>query len=413
MRGLLLLAAWLLTPGAWAGEPGSNYGDTPEELRPYGRWDADPYKHFFSTAPMYRGPGREEPEPAGLKEVRLGLFTPLEGDSDDAIAGRDSRDGIQLALEEANAAGGYKGLPFRLAERNDQLLWGAAAKAVVDLAYDEKVWAVLGSIDSNSTHVAIRMALKIHLPFLNVGANSADVTETNIPWVIRSTPDDRQTAIVLAQEILGRRGLSRVAVLRLAERYGRTGILKFREAAPRLRKPLPIEIQFAAGTTDFSDQLARIAAAKAEAVLIWAKAKEAALIVRQLRARGMEQPVFGTDRMATPAFLAAAGPAAEDATMTYWMDMERPDPAWQGFRKRFRARYGREPEAFAAFGYDSARILVAAVRKAGLNRVRIRDELFALRRYQGVSGAMRFDVTSNNISRPKLLRVQGGRFVFH
>lgn len=411
---LLLLAAPFCGAGEYGEKPAAEeaYGRTPQRLRPYGKWDAQPYRRFFTASPEYRGPGREEPEPAGLKAVKLGLFTPVEGPGDDAEAGRATADGIRLALEEAGAAGGYKGLPFELIVKNDQLLWGASSKVTVDLAYKDKVWAVLGSIDSNSTHVAIRMALKIHLPFVNVGSNSPDLTETNIPWIIRTNPDDRQTGYVLARHIFEERGFSRVAVLRSADRYGRTGVGKFRDAAVRLGRPLPLEILLDPAEKDFASQLDRVAASSVQAVVLWTKARQGGRLVRALRARGLQVPVFGPDRLAGPAFLEEAGPAAEGATITSWLDLQSAAPAWTGFQARFRRRYGRDPDAFAAYGYDSANLLAGAIRRAGLNRVRIMDELWKQKSYSGVSGDMSFDKTGNNVSPPVLARVQGGRLVF-
>ncbi|MBI4676590.1 MAG: ABC transporter substrate-binding protein [Elusimicrobia bacterium] len=408
--GLLLAAA--PCPRAHDDEEPA-YGRTPKEARPYGKWDVKPYQLFFTTQPVYRGPGREEPEPEGLKSVKLGLFTPVEGPSDDAEAGRNTAYGINLALEEANAAGGYKGLPFELVVKNDLLLWGTSSKVTVELAYRDKVWAVLGSIDSNSTHVAIRMALKIHIPFVNVGANSPDLTETNIPWLIRCNPDDRQTGYVLARHVFKEKGFSRVAALRSADRYGRTGIGEFRDAARRLGRPLALEILLDPGERDFTAQLDRVEASDVQAVVVWTKARQAGRLVRQLRGRGIKLPVFGADRLVTPAFLEEAGEAAEGVTATYWLDLERKDFAWTSFQKRFRKRFGKDPDEFAAYGYDAANLVLLAIRRGGLNRFRIREVLYAVPSYAGVSGTMVFDPTLNNVTPPVLTRVKGGRFVFH
>jgi len=414
-RSLLVLALLLAYagPGNAYEDAEPAYGRTPTEMKPYGKWDSPPYRILFTTAPQYRGSGREDPEPEGLKTVRIGLFAPLEGTTDDAEAGRAMRDGISLALEETNAAGGYKGIPFELVVKNDQFLWGTASKVNVDLAYRDKVWAVIGSMDSDSTHIAIRTALKTHLPFINVGANSPDITETNIPWVIRCNPDDRQTSYLLVRHIFDEKKLSRVAVLRSADRYGRTGIIEFRDAARRLGHPLPLEILFKLDAEDFSSQLERIQASDAQVVVLWAKARSAGRILKQLRARGMKQPVFATDRIVTPAFLAAAGEAAEGVTATYWMNPESAGPRWTGFQERFRARFDREADAFSAYAFDAARLLLEAIGRAGLNRVRIRDELFAFRSYSGVSGSMTFDKTQNNVASPVLAHVEHGHFVFH
>ena len=101
-----------------------NYGNTPDELFPFANFQ-EPYKRHFVYPPQpYRGPNRDKPEPVGLKEVRIGFLGPLEG-SPIVDYGIQMVNGMQLAIEEANAAGGYKGIPFKAMLHNDVGLWGA------------------------------------------------------------------------------------------------------------------------------------------------------------------------------------------------------------------------------------------------------------------------------------------------
>lgn len=395
-------------PGG-AGDAVRPYGDTPEELLPY-RSAVQPYRRLYVTPPAFRGPGRDKPAPEGLQAVRIGLVAPLQG-TEDSELGRNLQRGVGMAFEEANAAGGYQGLPFELVSKNDQALWGASSNTLVELAWVDKVWALIGSIDSNSTHVALRAALKAEVLIVNVGSTDPTMTETGIPWIVRVTPDDRQTSYRIAQWLFAEQRFSRVAVLRSSDRYGRFGVLEFRDAAKRLQRPLPMEILIRPGSTDISAQLERIAAAKPEAIVVWAKAEDAGRFVREIRARGLSQPIVGTDRLASREFFAAARDAAEGVVATLWMNTEAPDQPWRGFRERYRARYDAEPDAFAAYGYDAATLVIEAVRRQGLNRARIRDAMMGIRSYQGVAGPMRFDTTSNNVARPFLARAQGGRFV--
>ena len=392
-------------------EPAAPYAKTPAGLVPFAR-SPEPYRRFFVDPLAFRGPGREEPEPEKLSSVRIGLLAPLEDGTPDAEAGRSLQDGVQMAFQEANATGGYGGLPFELIPRNDQALWGSSGNTLVELAYEHRVWAVIGSIDSNSTHVAIRVALKAEIPVVTVGSTDPTLTETGIPWVIRCTPDDRQTGYRLARLLFQEEGFSRVAVLRSSDRYGRFGVKEFRDAARRLTHPLPMEILLPPDLEDFGPQLDRLALAGVDAVVLWTRARQAGAIVRQMRERGLDQPVFGTDRLVSAVFLELAGGAAEGVTATYWMDPDREDTRWLGFRRRFAERFGGEPDAFAAYGYDAATLLVGAVRQAGLNRARIRDVLGELRSFVGVTGTLVLDMTSNNISPIFLAKVEGGRFVF-
>jgi ABC-type branched-subunit amino acid transport system substrate-binding protein len=386
-----------------------SYAGTPESLTPF-RESEEPYRYFFRTPPQHRGPGREKPEPLELQTVRIGLLAPLEGTNYDH-AGQALQRGVKLAFHEANQDGGYQGRPFELISRNDQALWGSSANTLVELAYAEKVWAIIGSIDSNSTHVALRAALKAEVSIVNVGSSDPTITETGIPWIIRCTPDDRQTSYRLARLLFEEMGLSRVAVLRSNNRYGRFGVREFRDAARRLHRPLPLEIQFPPGREGLDHRLDRLEAADVDAVVLWGEARQMGFIARRLRERGMDQPIAGTDQLVSQEFLELAGEAAEGVVATLWMPLESQDEAWLEFRKHFRERFDTDPDAFSTYGYDAGNLVVDAVRQAGLNRVRIRDALTDIRAHEGVAGTFQFDATSNNIAQPVLAVVRGGHFV--
>ena len=103
---------------------------------------------------------------------------------------------------------------------------------------------------------------------------------------------------------------------------------------------------------------------------------------------------------------------AEGTTITCLFDPARKDLLWVSFIARFKERWGREPDAYAAYAYDGAQIMVNAVNRAGPNRWRIRDQVCDLDFYQGVTGWMQFDGTGSNIAPVRLVRYEHGRRVF-
>lgn len=218
------------------------YGNTPEELRPFGRFVQRPYKQFFVDPLEFTGPGRDKPEPE-VAAVKLGLLAPLER-SHEAYIGRRLLMGTELAIDQANAEGGYKGLPFELIVRNDTGLWGASANEVARFSYQDSVWAVVGTVDGANTHIAIRVALKTELPMMNVADTDPTLVETKIPWIFRNIADDRQMAYTIAYHVYKERGFKRVAILRANNRYGRFGVGEFRAGSVRLRRPSPMEINY-------------------------------------------------------------------------------------------------------------------------------------------------------------------------
>jgi branched-chain amino acid transport system substrate-binding protein len=390
----------------------ANYGNIPDDLVAYDRY-MKAYKYHFLKPTEFNGPGREIPEPKGLKEVRIGFLGPLEG-SLIVDLGKQMLQGAQLALEEANKKGGYKGIPFKLMIHNDAGLWGAAANEIVKMD-DEKVWAWLGSIDDIVSHVAIRATLKLEIPNVNTGDPDPTFTETNIPWVIRTIPDDRQASYVMVNQIIKLDGHKRIAVIRANNRYGRVGTLHFNRTATRMGSPIIIEERFLDGETDFSKQLGRIKKTSPDAIAIWGNVKESVLILQQIRAMGLNQPVYASDRIVNDTFLRLAGPLSEGIFTTCQYNPGSTDPKLKAFQDNYVKRFGMQPDVFAAHAYDGMNVLIEAVKKAGLNRALIRDVLTDLKTFQGydgVTGKILFDKTWNNVRPIYVAHVKNGKFEF-
>ena len=406
----LFLGLWVFPVSGQKKE--ENYANTPKDMVPYGRFHKA-YIYFFDTPQLFTGAGREKPEPKGLKEVRIGFLGPLDSTSL-VPQGKQMLNGCILAIEEANKEGGYKGIPFELMVHNDYGLWGAAANKVVQM-YDEHVWAFLGSIDDINTHVALRATLKLEIPMVNSGDPDPTLCETRIPWMIHVISDDRQSCYALAEYIYKIKKLKRVAVIRVDNRYGRVGIKEFREAARRVDHPLVLEIRYREGDTDFSEQIQRAQDVSADAILLWGNAEETAMLVNQIRAKGIDLPIFASDRAVSPVFLKMAGNNAEGIVTTCQYNPTADNPKLKTFQKNYRERFGMDPDVFAAHAYDGMNIIIAAIRKAGLNRYKIRDVLTDLKTfqgYEGVTGKITFDGAWNDIGPIWMTQVRNGKYVF-
>ena len=388
------------------------YGNIPKDYVAYDKYQKA-YKYHFLEPLGFYGAGREEPPPAGLKEVRIGFLGPLDG-SIIVPYGKQMLNGATLALEEANKKGGYRGLPFKMMVHNDVGLWGAAANEIVKMD-DEGVWAWLGSIDDIVSHVAIRVTLKLEIPMVCTGDPDPTFTETNIPWVVRVIPDDRQSCYALANYIFKLNSKSRVAVIRVNNRYGRVGTVHFNKTATRLGHPIVIEERFKDGETVFTEQIERVKKSRPDAIVIWGNPKESALVLQQVRAAGLNQPVYCSDRIVNPEFLQLAGKLAEGVMTTCQYDPGSDSPKLAEFVAAYKKRFGMDPDVFAVHAYDGMNLIIESVHKAGLNRVLIRDVLTDLKTfqgYEGASGKIIFDATWNNIRPIYWAKINNGEFVF-
>ena len=403
------------------------YAGEPADMKPYAKFAA-PYDLNYTRPNIYVGAARDIPEPKDLNEVRIGFFGPIEHNSE-SVLGLRMLHGAQLAVEEANARGGYGGKPFKLMLHNDYnnwqatavygevrptepAIWGSASDEAVKMAYDEQVWAIFGSINSESTHIALRVALRAELPVVSSANTDPTVPETAIPWYFGTMQDDRQQYLTLARHIYTELGLKRVAVLRSSSRYGRFGLGKFLDASRRLGHPVVMEQIFQPGDTDYARQLRVIRSSRPDAVLLVADEPEAATILKQMRAEGMKQRVFGEFRTLGDTLVAQAGDAAEGFEAVYPYDPTRTDPRWIDFNKRFEARFKEKPEQFASMAYDTMSLLLDSICKAGLNRARIHDALADTEEYDGVTGHMVFDPNQKNTAPLYLGTVHNGAIAY-
>jgi ABC-type branched-subunit amino acid transport system substrate-binding protein len=403
------------------------YAGEPADMSPYAKFAA-PYDRNYTHPNIYVGAARDLPAPEDLTEVRIGFLGPIENNSESTL-GLRMLHGAQLAVEEANARGGYGGKPFKLLPHNDYnnwqakavygevrptdaAIWGSASDAAVKMAYDEKDWAIFGSVSSESTHIMLRVALRAEIPIVNSASTDPTIPETYIPWYFTTMQDDRAQDQTLARRIYTDLGLKRVAMLRASSRYGRFGVTKFMDASRRLGHPVVMEQIFQPGDTDFSRELNVIRGSRADAVVLWADEPEAAAILKQMRAAGMKQRVFGAYRTLGETLLQQAGDAAEGFEAVYPYDPTRKDPRWLDFNRRYEDRFHEKPEQFASMAFDTMNALLDAICAAGLNRARIHDALANMDHYDGVTGRMVFDPNQKNVAPLYLGTVHNGAITY-
>jgi len=158
--------------------------------------------------------------------------------------------------------------------------------------------------------------------------------------------------------------------------------------------------------------LSVIRSSRADAIVLWADETQAAEILKEMRAAGMKQRVFGSYRTLGSTLLAEAGPAAEGFEAVFPYDPTRKDPRWLDFNRRFEDRFHEQPEQFASLAYDAMNALLDSICKAGLNRARIHDALANIEQYDGVTGHMIFDPNQKNVAPMYMGTVHNGAITY-
>ena len=400
----------------------ASYAKTTQDFEPFRH--VKPYKEHFLRQIEYTGPGRAIPEPNDIETVKLGFIGPIMSTVSVATGGKSHEEqlgikmlqGARLAVEQVNAEGGYlkRNIPFELVVTNDNGLWGASGNEIVNMAYKDKVWAILGTIDGANSHIAIRVALKAEITMMNSGDTDPTFVETNIPWAFRCMSDDRQQGYLLVDYMYGKLGIKRVGIIRANNRYGRFGVREIRDGSRRLGNPVVLEMSYKLGIDDFSLQLERLAAENLDAIVHWGDAIEGAKILNQMRAMGMEQPYFACDRCLSDDFVEIAGANSEGVVFTYPWNPTRKSRKLDEFRETFRQRFGEDAETFASHAYDGMNMVIWAVQVAGLNRAKIRDVLaHRTRAWKGVTGDIMLSAALDDVGDVYLAKREHNKWNFY
>jgi branched-chain amino acid transport system substrate-binding protein len=347
-----------------------------------------PYHDPRNDTLVYNGPGRDDPEARSVREVRIAYFGP--GDVSHPEGG-EMWAGAALAVEEANAHGGYSGIPFRLVPAWTDDPWRGGVAQLARLASDESVWAIIGGIDGATTHLAEQLLPKALLALVNPAATDRSIHAAGVPWVFSCAPGDHLQAAEISRELKQR--ATGFVLISAVDHDSRAYVtqLKLAFARDRLSPSLHLEWN---GREDEAARIAGQAAASAPGIAVVAAGTRGGVaLIRALRKAGFR------GAMISGPWIACAG---SDPSLRGVLYPSLGDIAPE-FRSRFGTRYGRDPDYTAAHAFDAVNIVVAAVRNAGLNRARIRDEIRALSPVQGVTGTIAWDPAGQNCRPVKLV----------
>jgi branched-chain amino acid transport system substrate-binding protein len=342
----------------------------------------EPYKDAGKFKPVYEGPGRESPAPKGLTEVRIGFFGP---DDPSHPEGGTIWQGASRAIEEANRAGGYRGLPFRLVSRWSENPWRAGASHVVHTVYEDQVWAIVGGIDGPTTHLAEQIVAKALLTLVSPASTDRSVNLAGVPWMFSCMPPDDLLAGALVEALAGEKGVTLVSA---TDHDSRAFTAELKKAMGKQGLTPVSHVEFEPG--EHAEEAAERAKG-APAVALVAGPSDSARFLRALRSSHFSGRIYCGPWVARRTVL----DAAEGVVFPFPLE-NLPE----GFR-----------DYAAVYAYDATNLVIAAIRKAGLNRVAIYDAIRALSPYSGASGVIRFDALGRNARPVHLATVRAGRVI--
>ena len=344
--------------------------------------------------------------------IKIGEFACLTGK--DATFGQSQHKGIQLALEEINAAGGVLGSPVELITEDNQSKPGESATVAKKLLSRDKVVALLGEVTSGRSLEVAPLAQNAKIPMVATGATNPKVTQTG-SYIFRVCFIDDFQGTVMAKFAKDDLKAKRVAVLTSVSSAYSVGLAKyFKETFTAGGGVIAAEQKFSEGDKDFRAQLTAVKAAGADAVFVPGYYTEAALIARQARALGLDVPLFGGDGWESEKLLEIGGEALNGCYYSTHFTPENKEAGVAAFVRKFKARWDNEtPDAYAALGYDALYVLADAIKRAGgTEGPKLREALAATKNFAGASGVTTIDKDRNASKPATIIALKDGKAVF-
>lgn len=332
--------------------------------------------------------------------IKIGHYGSITGS--EATFGKSTDNGIKLAIEEINAAGGLNGKKLELITFDTKSDSKEAGNAVTRLITAEKVVALLGEVASSRSLAGGAVAQQYGVPMITPSSTNPRVT-ANRDFVFRVCFTDDFQAVAIAKFVRDNLKLSKAAILYdQSQAYSKGLRDEFTKAFKGRGGEIVSDQAYSGGDTDFSAQLANIRAANAEIIFVPGYYTEGANIALQARRLGIKAPLIGGDGWDSEELGKIAG---EAIIGSYFSNHSAPDqPTMKDFVAKYQAAYDNQvPDALAGLAYDAMNMLFDAMKRSkSLSGKDLRDAIAATKGFPGVTGAITID-KNRNASKPAVI----------
>ena len=340
--------------------------------------------------------------------ILLGEVGSLTGS--EATFGISTRNAIELAINEVNAAGGVKGRKIEVRVYDNQSKPEEAAQAANRLINQDNVLLILGEVASSNSMAMAEKAQPAKVPMISNASTNPKVTEIG-DYIFRVCFIDPFQGYVMAKFAHDNLKLNKVAVLRdLGSAYSQGLADVFERKYTEMGGKIVARETYTKGSTDFRSQLTAIKRASPDALYIPGYYNDIGIIARQARELGITATLMGGDGWDSEKLFELGGSAVEGSYFSNHYSPDDPNPRIQKFIADYKAAFGGVPDALAALGYDAAQVAVDAMKRAtSLDRTAVRDAIAATKNFPGVTGTITLDEKRNATKPAVVLEVGKGK----
>jgi branched-chain amino acid transport system substrate-binding protein len=356
---------------------------------------------FLVAVFLLQGCGKRE-----SSDVKIGALIPLTGSS--AEYGKWMKDALEMARQEINEAGGINGKELSIIYEDEAGDPKTAASAMQKLADVDKVPIVFGAFNSGCVLAQAPVAERTKTPIL-AEAQAPQIRDAG-DYVFRIQPDSRLYIKYFVPYVFNNLDIHKVAILYVNNAFGKALAEIFADSLQKLGGKIVYEGSFQQGATDFRTQLIKIKQLKPEGVFVPAVG-ETGYVLKQAYELGVSAQFLGGSPTESPDVLLEAGKGAEGVIYCHHFDPDSKDSAVTRFVKNYERLYGRVPEGYAALAYDGLKVIAKVLRECGPNRDAIKDSLYKVQNFPGVTGLTSFDDHGDVIKPIYIKTIKDGKFI--
>lgn len=343
-------------------------------------------------------------------EIVIGHYGSMTGS--EATFGQSTDNGIKLAVDEINEAGGIRGRKIRLITYDDKGDAREAGTAVTRLTTKDEVVAVLGEVASGLSLAGAPVCQEAGVPMVSPSSTNPKVTKIG-DMIFRVCFIDPFQGAVCAKFAREHEGLtaSKAAILTDQGSPYSVGLQEeFEKAFVASGGTVVSKQTYQGGDQDFSAQLTAIRSSEPDVVFVPGYYTDVGNVALQARKLGLTMPLLGGDGWDSSKLGEIAGSAIEGCFYSNHYSHEDPSPRVQEFIKKYSERHNQTPDGLAALGYDAARILFEAMsRTESLEGADLAAELAKTKDFDGVTGRISIDAERNAVKPAVILEMKDGK----
>jgi branched-chain amino acid transport system substrate-binding protein len=332
---------------------------------------------------------------AQSKPIKIGQIIAMTGEA--AEAGKYHRQGAELAAEQVNAGGGVNGRKLSIVLEDDQTTNPGAVSALQKLLEEKEIVAILGPVRSTQIQAMLPTINEAQIP-VAIGGTNYGLTHSGCKWVFRFRPHDGMSAKVMGKFLIEELGQKKVAIVHASDAFGNGG----RDLLTPASKTMGGEVVFVQGYNngekDYTAVVQSLKKSGATALGTYMTyGTDLGVFARQVKQLGVDVKWVGSPSITAVDSRNLAGDALWG---TYGVADFHPDasPASKAFTAAYKAKYGQEPDFYAAWTYDSIIVFAEAMKRAAdLKPESLRKAMLTIKNFPGAESEYNFDENGDGL----------------